>query len=133
MLNLLNLLKPAQKNFTARSQITAADVPGIAAEGYTHILCARPDAELMAGKSGGQSGGQPEALSRAVGKAARKAGLEFCYMPVGGGQSTGKHVQDLAAILSDPQARVLGYCRSGMRAKGLRKEAVRLMERKAAA
>lgn len=117
MLSLLNLFGSGQKNFTAGGQITSADVPGLVAQGFTHIVCARPDAELM-------SGGKPEALSQSVARAAQKAGLSFSYMPVSG-QPNPKHVKEMAAILAQPDAKIFGYCRSGMRAKNLRSLASR--------
>lgn len=113
---LMSLFRPKQKNFTASGQITSAEVPGLAAQGYTHIVCARPDAELM-------QAGPPEALSDAVARAARQAGMSFSYLPVSG-QPSPRQVAQMAEILAAPKARVFGYCRSGMRAKTLRRLAL---------
>jgi uncharacterized protein (TIGR01244 family) len=96
-------------DYAVAPQITAADVPQIAAAGFRSIICNRPDAE------------HPGEASTAdeVKAAAGKAGIEFRYIPVISGQMTQKDVDDQAAALRDLPAPVFAYCRSGARCTNL--------------
>ncbi len=89
-------------------QITAADVPAIAAAGYRSIICNRPDRE---------AGDQPD--HDGIEAAAKAAGLAFVYQPVvssmlneADAAAFGRHVAEL------PKP-VFAYCRSGARCANL--------------
>jgi uncharacterized protein (TIGR01244 family) len=101
--------KQLTPDYAVAPQISAADVPQIAAAGFKSIICNRPDAE------------HPGEASTAdeVKAAAGKAGLEFRYIPVISGQMTQEDVEDQAAALKDLPAPVFAYCRSGTRCTNL--------------
>ncbi|MDG3042939.1 TIGR01244 family sulfur transferase [Roseicyclus marinus] len=96
------------ETLSVSEQITAADLPALAAQGYRSIICNRPD---------GEEPGQPPAAE--IEAAARDLGLGFALLPVtpatldeAAGRAFGKLVRDLPGP-------VLAYCRSGARSSTL--------------
>lgn len=95
-----------QVSFAA--QITAADVPSLAAQGFRAIICNRPD---------GEQPGQPAFAS--IAQAAEAAGLEVRHIPVVPGRMTESDVAAMRAALVELPKPVLAYCRSGTRSANL--------------
>jgi sulfide:quinone oxidoreductase len=89
-------------------QISADDVPSLAARGIRAIICNRPD---------GEQAGQPTFVSIAA--AAKAAGLEARHIPVVPGRMTEADVVAMRAALAELPKPVLAYCRSGTRSANL--------------
>ena len=90
-------------DYAVSPQIDPADLPAIAAAGFTTVLCNRPDAEIP-----------PELQSPAMRAAAEAAGLSFVVNPVVHTAIT----PELVAFQRDTIAeggRTLAYCASGTR------------------
>ena len=96
--------KQLTDNLWASPQITVDDVARAKSEGFTHIICNRPDDEAP---------GQPSAME--IGSAARQHGMGFTSIPV---SSAGFSLPQVAAMqdaLAKGGNKVLAYCRSGTR------------------
>ncbi|MBR0557245.1 TIGR01244 family phosphatase [Ciceribacter sp. L1K23] len=89
-------------------QIKPADLPAIAAAGYTTIICMRPD---------GEGWGQPKFAL--VSEAAAASGLSAHYLPVGGSSVPMEQAAKLKALLTQTQGPILAFCASGARSAGL--------------
>lgn len=97
-------IKEIAPGFAVSPQITAADLPAIAAAGFRAVICNRPDAEEP---------GQPP--FNEIAEAAKANGLEARYIPVVGGMLTAQDVADFARAMDEVANPVLAYCRSGAR------------------
>ena len=96
------------EGYTVSGQITPDDVAEIAADGFTTLICNRPDDEQP---------GQPSAASMQA--AAEAAGLSFRYIPVVSGQITEDDVDAMGKALAEADGPVFAYCRSGARCTNL--------------
>lgn len=90
------------------AQISAADVPAIAAAGYKVLINNRPDGEVE---------GQP--TSAEIEAAALAAGLEYHYMPVTAMDFPGPHFDAMTDLLDDAERPVFAFCRTGTRCANL--------------
>jgi sulfide:quinone oxidoreductase len=90
------------------AQITADDLPALAAQGYRSIICNRPD---------GEEPGQPTAAG--IEAAARKLGLQFGNLPVTPGQIREADARAFGQMVQELPGPVLAYCRSGARSGAL--------------
>ena len=88
----------------ASPQITVEDVERAKAEGFTHIICNRPDDEAP---------DQPSALE--IGSAAKQHGMEFTSVPVSSAGFSLPQVDAMQDALAKGGEKVLAYCRSGTR------------------
>ena len=88
----------------ASPQITVADVERAKAEGFTHIICNRPDDEEP---------GQPSALE--IGSAAKQHGIGFTSVPVSSAGFSLPLVDAMQDALAKGGDKILAYCRSGTR------------------
>jgi uncharacterized protein (TIGR01244 family) len=80
----------------------------LAAEGFTTVVCNRPD-----GESPGQAGmDEMEA-------ACHEAEVLFIRYPVSVMNFPGADLEGLGALFDDPNQKVLAYCRSGTRCANL--------------
>ena len=95
-------------DFAVTGQILSSDIPTLQAQGYTTIICNRPDDE---------DAGQPSADS--IHKAAAAAGIAFHHIPIRPGQASGADVAAFDDALNKAAGKVLAYCRSGGRAQSL--------------
>jgi uncharacterized protein (TIGR01244 family) len=96
--------------FFVSPQITPADVTLAAKEGFGLIVNNRPD---------GEAPGQPS--SAEIKAAAQAAGLAYVHIPVDGRGMSMSHISALKKALSDAEnAKILAYCRSGMRSTFVR-------------
>jgi sulfide:quinone oxidoreductase len=90
------------------AQMLPDEVAALAAQGFTALVCNRPD---------GEEPGQP-ALDE-MRRAAQEAGLAFHHIQVAGGQFPPAAVAAFAAIRRGTPGKVLAYCRTGTRAATL--------------
>ena len=97
-------IRPLTDDFSAAPQIDPADMPAIAAAGYTTVICNRPDEENPV-----------DLQTEAMAKAAADAGLAFHVIPVGHGGMSMEMFDQTAEILQGCSGPVLAYCRSGTR------------------
>lgn len=96
--------KTISDTVTVSPQISARDVPAVAAAGFRSILCNRPD---------GESAGQPEFGE--IEAAARAAGLQIRFQPVVSGKVTDQDSADFKAAIAALPKPVFAYCRTGTR------------------
>jgi uncharacterized protein (TIGR01244 family) len=93
--------------FAASPQISLTDVETAAKEGFTAIICNRPDNE---------DGGQLSAADIAA--ACEVHGLSFTHIPVVGGMSDAQ-VDMMGSAIERSIGPVLAYCRSGTRSTNI--------------
>ena len=102
-------IKDLTPDFAATGQITAADMPEIAARGVTLIVANRPDHEEP---------GQPTFAE--IAEAARAHGIEAVHVPVTGvGAQSEADVAKENAALAGAKGPVLAYCKAGGRAEAM--------------
>ena len=89
--------------FSVAPQISVADVVEAKAQGFTAIVCNRPD---------GEDPGQPSAAEIAA--AAQAAGLTYTHIPVRGAPGPAE-VEAMRQAVDAADGPVLAYCRSGTR------------------
>ncbi len=85
-------------------QIQPSDVAALADEGYTTIVCNRPDGEEF---------GQPLAADVAAECEAR--GIAFHFIPIDRSGLTMDMVEQFRRAVDESQGPLLAYCRSGQR------------------
>jgi sulfide:quinone oxidoreductase len=91
-------------NCTVAGQILASDVVALAADGFTTIICNRPDGEDI---------GQPTADEIAAECASND--LVFHHIPVSNSGLTMDAVERFRDAVTNSKGPVLAYCRSGQR------------------
>lgn len=95
--------------FSVSAQLSPADLPAMAAQGYKTVINNRPDGE----------GGDAQPLSADLQRAALAAGLHYVYLPVVSGALTPADVGAMRDALASAPAPVLAFCRSGARSAQL--------------
>ena len=90
------------------SQIQPADIAAIAADGFTTIICNRPDGEDI---------GQPTASD--VAAECEAQGVTFQLIPVDRHGLTMDMVEGFRSAVTASEGPVLAYCRSGERSSVL--------------
>lgn len=97
-------MKQLNQNYTVSGQITAQEVPEIAAAGYRSIICNRPDHEI------------PEFCNmKAIQQAAENAGLSFLANPFCGQSFCAENVEIQKSGMDDLPGPVFAYCATGNR------------------
>ena len=86
------------------SQIQPAEVATLAAEGFTTVICNRPD---------GEDFGQP--TTEEIAAACREHDIAFHNIPVDRSGLTMGMVEDFRNAVAASSGLVLAYCRSGQR------------------
>jgi sulfide:quinone oxidoreductase len=89
-------------------QITPEDIPGIAAQGITVVVCNRPDGEVP-----------QQATMDEIEAACNATGLLFVRYPVTAMDFPGPDLEGLGDLFDDPGQSVLAYCRTGTRCANL--------------
>ena len=89
-------------------QITPQDIPGIAAQGITVVVCNRPDGEVP-----------QQATMDEIEAACNDTGLLFVRYPVTAMDFPGPDLEGLGDLFDDPGQSVLAYCRTGTRCANL--------------
>ena len=100
----MSAFRTLSDSVSASPQITVADVERAKAQGFTQIICNRPD---------GESPDQTNAAD--IEAAAAAAGLGFTHIPVGSGGFSMPQVDAMQAAITEASGKVLAYCRSGTR------------------
>ena len=96
------------ESLSVAAQITPQDIRELAAQGFTTVVCNRPD-----GESPGQAGmDEMEA-------ACHEADVLFIRYPVSVLNFPGADLEGLGVLFDDPHQKVLAYCRSGTRCANL--------------
>lgn len=90
--------------YSVAPQIQPADVEFFAAQGFTIVICNRPD---------GEATDQPTAES--IRAACENQGIEFHMIPMSGRDVDPDTVEQFLAVMRGASGPVLGYCRSGTR------------------
>ena len=85
-------------------QIAAEDLATLAREGFTDVVCNRPDSE----HPDDPGAAEMELLAADV-------GLTFHYLPIAHGEPFPSQAAELAKVAARPGAKVFAYCRSGAR------------------
>lgn len=95
-------------NYHVTGQLKAKDMADVAREGFSAVICMRPDGEGFF---------QPKYAE--IETAAKAAGLTCHYLPVGGSHSPITQAPKLKKILSMTDGKVLAFCASGGRCASL--------------
>lgn len=96
------------ESLSVAAQITPQDVPNIAAQGFTTVVCNRPDGEVP-----------DQASMDEIEAACNAAGLLFVRYPVNAMNFPGADLDGLGELFDDPGQSVLAYCRTGTRCANL--------------
>lgn len=104
-----NAIQKLDNTFSITGQVSEHDLNEIAAAGFKSIICCRPDGE------GGDT--QPSHLQ--LQEASSTLGLSFEYVPVIPNQIRAEDADRMAQLLQSLPMPILGYCRTGNRAKQL--------------
>jgi len=95
-------------SLSVASQITSQDIPNLSEQGFTAVVCNRPDGEVP---------GQP--TMDEIEAACNAADLLFVRYPVDAMNFPGPDIEGLGALFDDPGQSVLAYCRTGTRCANL--------------
>lgn len=101
--------KALTPQFAVAAQLSAADLPAVAAQGFKTLINNRPDGE----------GGPGQPASRELEAAAHALGLTYIYLPVVSGALTPGQALALRDALATARGPVLAFCRSGARSAQL--------------
>ena len=96
------------ESLSVAAQITPQNVPNIAAQGFTTVVCNRPDGEVP-----------DQASMDEIEAACNAAGLLFVRYPVNAMNFPGADLDGLGELFDDPSQSVLAYCRTGTRCANL--------------
>jgi sulfide:quinone oxidoreductase len=96
------------ESLSVAAQITPQDVPNIAAQGFTTVVCNRPDGEVP-----------DQASMDEIEAACNAAGLLFVRYPVNAMNFPGADLDGMGELFDDPSQSVLAYCRTGTRCANL--------------
>ena len=96
------------ESLSVAAQITAQDIPNLAAQGFTVVVCNRPDDEVP-----GQT------TMDEIEAACNADDIIFVRYPVDAINFPGPDIEGLGALFDDPGQSVLAYCRTGTRCANL--------------
>ena len=91
-------------NYSVTMQIAPKDVESFAREGFTTIICNRPDGEELR---------QPSSAS--VREACERHGIAFHMIPMRGSAVSPETLRQFQEAMQNADGSVLGYCRTGTR------------------
>ena len=91
-------------HYSVAPQIQPADIEFFAEQGFTVVICNRPD---------GEDPGQPTADS--IREACEENGIAFHMIPMSGRWVSEETVGRFLDVMQTAEGPVLGYCRSGTR------------------
>ena len=95
-------------SLSVAAQIAPQDIPNLAAQGFTVVVCNRPDGEVPG-----------QATMDEIQAACNAADLLFVRYPVDAMNFPGPDIEGLGALFNDPGQSVLAYCRTGTRCANL--------------
>ena len=87
------------ESLSVAAQITPQDIPNLAAQGFTVVVCNRPDGEVPG-----------QATMDEIEVACNAADLIFVRYPVDAMNFPGPDIEGLGALFDDPGQSVLAYC-----------------------
>jgi uncharacterized protein (TIGR01244 family) len=90
--------------FSVSGQIDTSDLESLKAQGFTVIICNRPDYEDA-----------NQMLASDIESRVVELGMQFIHIPISGRGPNMQAVELSKQALDDASGRVLAYCRSGMR------------------
>jgi uncharacterized protein (TIGR01244 family) len=96
------------ESLSVAAQITPQDITNLAAQGFTVVVCNRPDGEVPG-----------QATMDEIEAACNAADLLFVRYPVDAMNFPGPDIEGLGALFDDPGQSVLAYCRTGTRCANL--------------
>ena len=96
------------ESLSVAAQIAPQDIPNLAAQGFTVVVCNRPDGEVPG-----------QATMDEIEAACNAADLLFVRYPVDAMNFPGPDIEGLGALFDDPSQSVLAYCRTGTRCANL--------------
>jgi len=96
------------ETLSVAAQVTPQDIPNIAAQGFSTVVCNRPDAEVP-----------DQASMDAIEAACNDANVLFVRYPVDALNFPGPDLEGLGEPFDDAGQRVLAYCRTGTRCANL--------------
>jgi len=96
------------ETLSVAAQVTPQDIPNIAAQGFSTVVCNRPDGEVP-----------DQASMDAIEAACNDAKLLFVRYPVDALNFPGPDLEGLGELFDDAGQRVLAYCRTGTRCANL--------------
>ena len=96
------------ETLSVAAQVTPQDIPNIAAQGFSTVVCNRPDGEVP-----------DQASMDAIEAACNDANLLFVRYPVDALNFPGPDLEGLGDLFDDAGQRVLAYCRTGTRCANL--------------
>lgn len=96
------------ETLSVAAQVTPQDIPNIAAQGFSTVVCNRPDGEVP-----------DQASMDAIEAACNDANLLFVRYPVDALNFPGPDLEGLGELFDDAAQRVLAYCRTGTRCANL--------------
>lgn len=91
-------------NLFVAPQIAKADLASLAQDGFTDVVCNRPDEEHPE---------DPDA--QAMADMATGLQMRFHYLPIRHGEPFQSQAERLKQLVATPGSKVLAYCRSGAR------------------
>lgn len=95
------------EKFAVSPQILPDDVAALAAEGFTDVVCNRPD---------GEEPGQPSHAQ--IEAACQAAGVTFHYLPMSNPAEAAAHIEPLQSLLGEDK-KIFAFCRTGNRSSML--------------
>ena len=98
--------KKLSENISVAGQLFVGTLEKIKAQGFTAIICNRPDYEDDV---------EDQPLSADIERRAKELGMKFFYIPVEGSVPTLEAVHMTKAALDNTDGPVLAYCLSGAR------------------
>ena len=96
------------ESLSVAAQITPQDIPNLAAQDFTVVVCNRPDGEVPG-----------QATMDEIEAACNATDLLFIRYPVDAMNFPGPDIEGLGALFDDPGQSVLAYCRTGTRCANL--------------
>lgn len=96
------------ETLSVAAQVTPQDIPNIAAQGFSTVVCNRPDGEVP-----------DQASMDAIEGACNDANVLFVRYPVDALNFPGPDLEGLGELFDDAGQRVLAYCRTGTRCANL--------------
>ena len=95
-------------SLSVASQISPQDIPNLAEQGFTAVVCNRPDGEVPG-----------QATMDEIEAACHTEDLLFVRYPIDAVNFPGPDIEGLGALFDDPGQSVLAYCRTGTRCANL--------------
>ena len=108
-------IKKITDTLSVGGQISADDVPALAAMGFRSLICNRPDGEAA-----------DQSPFSAIATTAQSAGLATRYIPIVPGHMSDADLKAFAQAMSELPKPIFAYCRSGSRSATLAAEAAAL-------